>query len=64
MRLVPSRAAAALIFLTLAACGAGKPAAPPAPLVRTLVVGHTQTMRGPTSSGWWIRARAFAAGRR
>jgi len=40
MRLVRPRSAAPLIFLMLAACGSGQADAPPAPLVRTLVVGQ------------------------
>jgi RND family efflux transporter MFP subunit len=54
MRLVPTRAAAPLIFLMLAACGS-KPAAPPAPLVRTLVVG--QADEAPLHYTGVVRAR-------
>jgi len=55
MRLVRPRSAAPLIFLTLAACGSGKPDAPPAPLVRTLVVG--QAGAAPLRYTGVVRAR-------
>ncbi|CAN7649317.1 efflux RND transporter periplasmic adaptor subunit [Phenylobacterium sp. LjRoot225] len=56
MRLARPRSAAPLIFLTLAACGSGKAASPPAPpLVRTLVVGQADS--APIRYTGVVRAR-------
>jgi RND family efflux transporter MFP subunit len=55
MRLVRPRSAAPLIFLTLAACSAGKAAPPTAPLVRTLVVGQADA--APLRYTGVVRAR-------
>jgi len=55
MRLIRPRSAAPLIFLTLAACSAGKAAPPAAPLVRTLVVGQTDA--APLRYTGVVRAR-------
>lgn len=55
MRLVRPRSAAPLIFLMLAACGSGKTDAPPAPLVRTLVVGQADA--APLRYTGIVRAR-------
>src|SRR5688572_17880427 len=54
MRLVRPRSAAPLIFLVLAACRS-QPAAPPAPLVRTLVVGQADA--APLRYTGVVRAR-------
>jgi len=55
MRLVRPRSAAPLIFLMLAACSSGATDAPPAPLVRTLVVGQAEA--APLRYTGVVRAR-------